>query len=137
MLETVIVDGKNKYGPITFSTELGRPSLIIHNIGLHMFPLLQKKITSESLNVSCSDLREVYFFIKKYPSYGKLVRDQSLERITNFTQSDINNQRISYQHIKAFKNSSLMDFFIFDISASHVEPIRDNVSILFISFYNI
>lgn len=127
MLETVIVDGKNKYGPITFTTELGKPILKIHNAGMYMFPLINKAITSEVFNVSCSDSREIQVIIKKPPMYGKLLVGGVGENITNFTQSDILNLKVSYQHTNSFKNSSLEDSFVFDLYADFVEPLKENV----------
>ncbi|XP_066901747.1 chondroitin sulfate proteoglycan 4 isoform X2 [Halyomorpha halys] len=135
ILETVIVDGKNKYGPITFTTELGKPMLKVHNAGMYMFPLISKAITSEVLNVSCSDSREMYFVIKKLPMYGKLLVGGVGGNKTNFTQSDIINLKVSYQHTNSFKNSSLEDSFIFDLHADFVEPLKENVFKINISVF--
>ena len=127
VLETVVVDGKNKYGPITFSTELGKPVWNIFNVGLNMFPLIKKTITPGILKVSCSDSRAVYYVIKKLPAHGELLLNGVSENFINFTHSDIDNFKVYYQLTNFFINSSLEDSFVFDLYSDFVESLSENV----------
>ncbi|XP_014249447.1 chondroitin sulfate proteoglycan 4 [Cimex lectularius] len=126
-LDFVVTDGKNKLGPISYTAETAKAVLeLVLNKGLHVFPLLQKEISSLILQSSCSDNREIIYKIKKNPKFGHLfLRKDKGRRINNFTQSDINSMNVLYEHTVPFKESSVQDFFVFDVIAKFVDPLKD------------
>uniref|UniRef100_A0A0A9WLL9 Chondroitin sulfate proteoglycan 4 n=1 Tax=Lygus hesperus TaxID=30085 RepID=A0A0A9WLL9_LYGHE len=128
-MDVMIVDGKNKIGPITYSAKLAVPSVVLEiNSGMKMFPLLRKQITSKMLFCSSSDDREITYTITKPPMLGQLiVSGSSIVPVSNFTQSDIVHSRLFYQHTTPFKELSLLDSFTFDVTADFVEPTKNNV----------
>ncbi|KAL1129677.1 hypothetical protein AAG570_012622 [Ranatra chinensis] len=133
--EAVVVDGVNKFGPITLSSRIIELSLnLSSNVGLHIFPLLRKPIGKQLLYGYCSDpSREVYYKITSQPMKGKLFVNSfstihnNEQPVFNFTQSDINDLRVWYQHTMPFSEAAANDSFMFDLMADYVQPLRDNV----------
>lgn len=108
---------------------------IERNEGLKMFPLTRTTITSELLLSKCSDVdRDVRYFIRSRPNMGVIMMETSdgiWSGIDRFTQKDLNNSRIFYEHNKQFNNLSATDSFIFDVEAYHAASIKNQVKYLF------
>ena len=102
-----------------------------HNKVLNVFPLARKPINSELLLSKCTDAeRDVKYFIRNGPSMGKIIMETSegtwLE-VDRFTQRDLNESRVSYEHNKQFNNLTASDSFTFDVETHFAAPIRNQV----------
>ena len=53
--------------------------------------------------------------------------------VDRFTQKDLNNSKVSYEHNKQFNNLSASDNFTFDIETPFAQPLRN----LVITFFSI
>ncbi|KAJ8667749.1 hypothetical protein QAD02_009412, partial [Eretmocerus hayati] len=105
--------------------------LIEHNRPLKLFPLARKPIGHELLLAKCTDTeRDVKYFVRSVPSMGKIIMESSegiwLE-VDRFTQNDLNNSRVMYEHNKQFNNLTASDGFIFDIETRFAAPIKNQV----------
>lgn len=60
---------------------------------------------------------------------GKLVlhRDGNVIEVDSFTQRDINESRVWYQHMHKFKHASARDSFLFDVTAELTKPLLNQV----------
>ncbi|CAH0395257.1 unnamed protein product [Bemisia tabaci] len=126
----VLSDGVKSSGPHTFRTKWNQPNLIVRKKNrLHVFPLLRKPITASHLLALCSDEdAAVIFVIKRSPSKGILLVNNSTPlTASNFSQADVNQSSIWYQHKTPFGESANNDSFLFDVFSSSAEPIRDQV----------
>lgn len=54
--------------------------------------------------------------------------------VDRFTQKDVNDSRVSYEHNKQFNNLSASDSFTFDVETYFAAPIKDQVKV---QFYNL
>jgi len=64
---------------------------------------------------------------------GKLVlhKDGGVAEVDSFTQRDINESRIFYQHMHKFNKLSAKDSFIFDVTAELTKPLINQVRLFF------
>ncbi|CAB0031771.1 unnamed protein product [Trichogramma brassicae] len=96
---------------------------------LNVFPLTRKALSSELLLAKCTDPdRDVKYVVKTNPAMGKIIMetaDGTWLEVDRFTQRDLNNSRVSYEHNKQFNNLSASDSFQFDLETHFAEPIRD------------
>ena len=111
--------------------------MIDQNQILNVFPLSRKPITNDLLLSKCSDPdRDIKYYIKSNPTMGKIIMETSegiwLE-VDRFTQKDLNNSKVSYEHNKQFNNLSASDNFTFDIETPFAQPLRN----LVITFFSI
>lgn len=95
---------------------------------LDVFPFLRKPITRYFLLSSCSDPnREIRYEIQTMPTMGRIVMDTGDSHhqiIKEFTQKDINNSLIYYEHTHPFANLYSNDLFMFDVVATLAKPLR-------------
>lgn len=108
--------------------------LIERNQVLSVFPQAKKPISSDLLLSVCTDAeRDVKYFVRRLPSMGKIIMETSdgtwLE-VDRFTQKDLNNSRLAYEHKKQFNNLSASDSFVFDVETHFAAPIREQVEFL-------
>lgn len=105
--------------------------LIGHNDMLNVFPLARKLITNDHLLTKCTDPdRDVKYFVRSGPSMGRIMMETSdgiSLKVDRFTQQDLNNSRVSYEHHKQFNNLSASDSFVFDVEAHFATPIQNQV----------
>lgn len=99
---------------------------------LHVFPMRRQTLTSAQLFALASDTRRpVSYVVKSRPSLGRLMIESvppgSVRPATNFTQRDVNNSRIFYEHTHPFFGLSSNDSFTFDVRADFAEPLLDQV----------
>jgi chondroitin sulfate proteoglycan 4 len=115
---------------ISFNTKPVR-IMIKRNHALNVFPLTRKIISSELLLSKCTDAdRDIKYFIRNGPTMGKIIMETNegiwLE-VDRFTQKDLNNSRVSYEHNKQFNNLTASDNFIFDIETHFTTSIKNQV----------
>lgn len=117
---------------MTVVSQLLEPSLsLLNNNKLRVFPHLKKKISNAELKALCTDdTREVYYNITVLPKKGKLILGGSNDKTVEFfSQSDINNGLLFYQHTEFSSEYLSTDSFMFDIFAEFTNHLRSNVSI--------
>lgn len=99
---------------------------------LHVFPLTRKQILPEQLTYKCSDAdREIKFSVTVPPQMGRLIYEFTDSGYTNevfeFTQQDIENGRIFYEHTSPMVELKTNDSFYFDVSTSFTNSLIDQV----------
>lgn len=104
----------------------------IHNEILHVFPLTRKQIMPDQLKFKCSDeLRDVIYEITINPQFGRIVYEHqengSSHVVTEFTQHDINEGRIVYEHTHATVELRSNDSFYFDVRSKLANTLMDQV----------
>ncbi|XP_058794987.1 chondroitin sulfate proteoglycan 4 [Phymastichus coffea] len=114
--------------------------LIGHNEILNVFPLARKLITSDLLLTKCTDAdRDVKYFVRNGPHMGRIIMETNEGiwlKVDRFTQQDLNNSRVSYEHNKPFNSLAANDSFVFDVEAYFATPIRNQVFEVKISVSN-
>lgn len=133
--DMMVSDGVKTTGVLSFAITAQKVSLRL--VGpdlwhLHVFPMRRQTLTPIQLLALASDTRRpVSYIIKSPPKLGRLMIDSvppGNPRIAmNFTQRDINNSRIFYEHTHPFFGLSTNDSFTFDIKANFAEPVLDKV----------
>ncbi|XP_026685601.1 uncharacterized protein LOC103517831 [Diaphorina citri] len=120
-------DALHATAPFSFFASVRLPSLSLgRSSGLSVFPMLSKVITSADLVAWSSDReREVVYVVTQLPAHGFLhVADKAAYELPlNFTQADVNNSRVSYQHSSPFRDPDLRDVFRFNVLAEFTTPI--------------
>lgn len=104
----------------------------IHNEILHVFPLARKQIMPEQLKFKCSDeLRDVFYEITVNPQFGRILYEHqengSSHEVTEFTQHDLNDGRIAYEHTRATVELKSNDSFYFDVKTKLATTLIDQV----------
>ncbi|CAH0562469.1 unnamed protein product [Brassicogethes aeneus] len=91
---------------------------------LHIFPLQRKYISATNLYTFISDPeREAHYEITTPPSLGRLMMDTGgvIKVVSAFTQEDLNNSRVYYEHTHQFSDLYANDSFVFNVKA-HLAP---------------
>ncbi|XP_050314134.1 chondroitin sulfate proteoglycan 4 isoform X2 [Anthonomus grandis grandis] len=95
------------------------------NKPLHIFPLQKKVLTNENLHTKNSDGRRILYEITKPPTLGRLMMKSKKKEynsvVSNFTQEDIDNESIYYEHLHPFSDLYANDSFIFTVN-SYLAP---------------
>lgn len=102
----------------------------VHNENLHVFPLTKKQILRDHLQYLCSDQsREIKYNITISPSLGRLLYEdfdsQISKVISEFTQEDINEGRLFYEHTAVMHQFRINDSFYFDVIGEKAERLLD------------
>lgn len=108
---------------------------LIRNQRLHVFPLMQQSITSVQLlavtNGGDSILNQQQnlprFQVVRPPRLGRLLLegpDGSTRRVTHFTQRDLNQSLVIYEHTEPFADLSVSDSFAFDVVSDLSSPLQ-------------
>lgn len=104
---------------------------IQNNNVLNVFPLTRKPITSSMLLTTCSDeTRNIKYVVRDGPRLGKIImetEDGTWLEVNQFTQRDINESRVTYEHTKQFMDLTTNDSFVFDIEAHYTTSIVNQV----------
>ncbi|XP_068247623.1 LOW QUALITY PROTEIN: chondroitin sulfate proteoglycan 4-like [Palaemon carinicauda] len=102
-----------------------------NNEQLHVFPMTQQPITSTVLLTHTNDYdsqRSIVYMIRKPPVLGQLLLEEAggvLVPVDNFTQRNINESRVFFEHIRPFSELSARDMFVFDVESPFAEPLKD------------
>lgn len=104
----------------------------IRNEVLHVFPSTRKQIMPEQLHFKCSDeLRDVVYEITINPQFGRIAyelqENGNLHEVTEFTQHDINEGRIVYEHRHATVELKSNDSFYFDVKSKLANTLIDQI----------
>ena len=94
---------------------------VVRNEFLHVFPLTRKQILPEQLHFKCSDQdREIRYIITLEPQMGRLIYEYTdggyTNEVTEFTQQDVENGRIFYEHTSPMVELKTNDSFFFDVA---------------------
>lgn len=104
---------------------------IVENNGLNIFPLTRKPITEKSLMTVCSDPgREITYIVRQPPSLGKIIMETNegtWHEVDRFTQKDLNDTRVTYEHTKQFMDLSTNDSFVFDVESHFAGSMRNQM----------
>lgn len=97
---------------------------------LHVFPLTRKQILPDQLFYKCSDVdREIKYQVTVSPQIGKIIREDISQGITSevqeFTQDDVENGRIFYEHTSPMVELRTNDSFFFDVKALFAPSLID------------
>lgn len=95
---------------------------------MHIFPLQKKYITSSYLLITVSDPdREVIYEITRPPSLGRLMMESDTSGIfkvvSSFSQRDLNDSKVFYEHIHPFADLYVNDSFVFNVRSHLAEPL--------------
>ncbi|XP_014206230.1 chondroitin sulfate proteoglycan 4 [Copidosoma floridanum] len=98
---------------------------------LNIFPLARKPITSDLLLAKCTDPnRDLKYVVRLGAGMGKIMMETNEGTwvpVDRFTQKDLNDSRVSYEHVKSFNNINASDSFIFDVETNFANTIRDQI----------
>ncbi|XP_046827516.1 chondroitin sulfate proteoglycan 4 isoform X1 [Vespa crabro] len=101
------------------------------NVALNVFPLTRKVISNKLLLIRCSDeAREIRYNVRNGPHLGKIIMESGegvwLE-VDRFTQKDINDSKVFYEHRVRFMDLAANDSFTFDVEAHYTGFITNQV----------
>lgn len=103
----------------------------MENSPLHVFPLQKKQLTVKNLFASASDPdRMIYFKIIKAPLLGHILiksKDKIFQATTSFSQLEVNEGRIYYEHTHPFEDLYVEDSFIFNVESHLAESLNNQV----------
>ncbi|CAB3369577.1 Hypothetical predicted protein [Cloeon dipterum] len=112
---------------------------LVHNERLHVFPMMRQSINPKHLLAHTSDPnpspRHITYTIKSPPALGKIIVETSKglsKEATSFSQRDVNESKVWYEHTKAFTELAANDSFVFDVStdfADHLSAQLFNIDI--------
>ncbi|XP_060516425.1 chondroitin sulfate proteoglycan 4 [Cylas formicarius] len=127
-----ISDGLHTTKDFLFEIKTKRPYLkLLKNNALHIFPLQKKILSSDNLFSKNSDGRPILYQLKKPPSLGRLMmKSKKTEHnivVSNFTQGDVNNGTIYYEHLHPFSDLYANDSFTFDVISLLAPTIQNEV----------
>lgn len=105
---------------------------LIRNEILHVFPLTKKPILPEQLKYRCSDeLRDVIYEVTIPPQFGRILyehhENNTVHQITEFTQHDLNDGRIIYEHTHPTVELKSNDSFYFDVKSKMANSLIDQI----------
>lgn len=102
---------------------------IEQNAALNVFPLTRKMLSNKLLLTKCSDeTREIKYTVRNGPHLGKIIMETSEGawlNVERFTQRDINNSKVFYEHTKQFMDLTANDSFTFDVEAHFAESLTN------------
>lgn len=105
------------------------------NRALNIFPLQKKVITDENLLTKNSDGRRILYEITRPPTLGRLMMNSNTREynslVSNFTQADIDNGIIYYEHLHPFLDLYANDSFLFTVRSFLARPLENEVSTYF------
>lgn len=86
-------------------------------------------ISSKLLLTKCSDeTREIKYTVRNGPHLGKIIMETSEGawlNVERFTQTDVNNSKVFYEHTKQFMDLTANDSFTFDVEAHFAESLTN------------
>ncbi|XP_076221129.1 chondroitin sulfate proteoglycan 4-like protein [Nomia melanderi] len=104
---------------------------IERNSALNVFPLSRKLISDKLLLTRCLDeTREIKYAVRNGPHLGKIIMETNEGawlNVDRFTQRDVNNSKVFYEHTKQFMDLTANDSFTFDVEANFAESLTNQV----------
>ncbi|XP_053624900.1 chondroitin sulfate proteoglycan 4 [Plodia interpunctella] len=127
-----VTDGLHELSKITFLITTKSVSLkLVRKNNLRVFPLMREPLNNYLLMSKCSDLtRTIIYKVDRAPTLGRLVMlngENHHRSIKQFTQQDVNNSIVYYEHTHPFSDLYTNDSFIFTVEAPLAKPIADQV----------
>ena len=106
---------------------------LVRNSKLFVFPLQRKLITSDILLATVPDhKKDVIFEFLSKPNLGKLLKFNNdtgnLDEISSFSQNDVNNSRIFYEHTHPFFDIQYLEVFYFHYRCQFIKKTYYDVS---------
>lgn len=127
-----VTDGLHELSKITFLITTKSVSLkLARKHTLRVFPLMREPLNNYHIMAKCSDAsRDIIFKIERAPTLGRLIMlngDNHHRSIKQFTQQDINNTLVYYEHTHPFSTLYTNDSFVFTVEAALAKPVTDEV----------
>ena len=127
-----VSDGVKTTGVLSFNIMSHKVTLKLVAPQLHVFPMRRQVLTPAHLFASASDPRRtVMLTVKSPPTLGRLMIESippgTPRSAANFTQRDVNNSRVFYEHTHPFFGLSTNDSFTFDVKADFAAPLLNQV----------
>lgn len=127
-----VTDGIHELPKITFLISTKSVSLkLIRKQKLRVFPLMREPLNNYMLMSKCSDhSRTIIYKIDRAPALGRLIMmggDNHHRTIKQFTQLDVNDSLVYYEHTHPFSDLYTNDSFIFTVEAALAKPITDQI----------
>ncbi|KAK8757868.1 hypothetical protein V5799_004502 [Amblyomma americanum] len=126
-----VTDGLNQGSPHVFTVN-ARPLKIHleHNKTLSVLPGSQQSITRDHLLARTGDhTRDVSFAVVRTPRLGRLLRenpsDGTLAQLNRFTQADIDNYLVLYEHRSPMSAPVEYDSFVVDLETPNAVPVKN------------
>ncbi|XP_041986792.1 chondroitin sulfate proteoglycan 4 [Aricia agestis] len=127
-----VTDGLHELSKITFLITTKSVTLkLARKHTLRVFPLMREPLNNYFLMAKCSDYsRTITFIVDRAPTLGRLIMlngDNHHRTVKQFTQYDINNTLVYYEHTHPFSDLHTNDSFIFSVEASRAKSVTDQV----------
>lgn len=127
-----VTDGLHELSKITFLITTKSVSLkLSRKQKLRVFPLMREPLNNYVLMSKCSDpTRAITYKIERAPTLGRLImlNGESHHRtIKQFTQQDLNNSAVYYEHTHPFSDLYTNDSFTFTVEAPLAKPLTDQI----------
>ncbi|XP_017754048.1 PREDICTED: LOW QUALITY PROTEIN: chondroitin sulfate proteoglycan 4 [Eufriesea mexicana] len=104
---------------------------IEQNAALNVFPQTRKMISNKLLLTKCLDeSREIKYTVRNGPHLGRIImetNDGVWLNVERFTQKDVNESKVVYEHTKQFMDLTANDSFTFDVEARFAESLTNQV----------
>lgn len=129
----VLHDGVHTTNPYTVPV-ITKPVqiTIVRNEPLNVFPLMKQFISSKSLSTKCSDeTRLLKYMVKSPPRLGKIIVETSEDvwlESNRFTQKDVDNNKVMYEHTRSSMDLRTNDSFIFDVETHFSRTLSNQVN---------
>ncbi|XP_068618390.1 chondroitin sulfate proteoglycan 4 [Battus philenor] len=133
-----VTDGLHELSKITFLISTKSVSLkLIRKHNLRVFPLMREPLNNYFLMAKCSDpSRTITYKVVRAPTLGRLIMlngENHHRSVKEFTQEDINNTLVYYEHTHPFSDLHTNDSFIFAVEAALAKPVTDQTFFIEIS----
>ncbi|RZC35357.1 chondroitin sulfate proteoglycan 4, partial [Asbolus verrucosus] len=127
-----ISDGLHTTEEYSFFIKTKPVQLKLHSKSLHIFPLQRKYLTSTHLLTTVSDPdRVISYEVVTPPSLGRLMMESEsrgiFKTVSNFTQNDLNNSQVFYEHTHQFSDLYANDSFVFNVKAHLARTLQNQV----------
>lgn len=127
-----VTDGLHELSKITFLISTKSVSLkLARKQTLRVFPLMREPLNNYFLMAKCSDpSRTIVYKVDRAPTLGRLVMlngENHHRSIKQFTQQDVNDSNVYYEHTHPFSDLYTNDSFIFSVESLLAKPITDQI----------
>ncbi|XP_049885189.1 chondroitin sulfate proteoglycan 4 [Pectinophora gossypiella] len=127
-----VTDGLHELSKITFLISTKSVSLkVIRKHNLRVFPLMREPLNNYLLMSKCSDAtRTIVYKVDRAPTLGRLImatNDNHHRTVKQFTQQDVNDTLVYYEHTHPFSDLYTNDSFVFSVEAALAKPLTDQI----------
>lgn len=127
-----VTDGLHELSKITFLITTKSVSLkLVRKQTLRVFPLMREPLNNYLLMSKCSDpSRSIIYKVDRAPTLGRLIMingENHHRSIKQFTQQDVNDTLVYYEHTHPFSDLYTNDSFIFTVEAALAKAITDQI----------